>query len=89
EADAGTDAGDAEGDAEKTGETGPPREDPLRDRWAAVLATLAERDGLPGGIRGRAARLLLDDERLTHERAARLMGLVLSVGTAPAEAAAW
>ncbi|MFI9305203.1 DUF5682 family protein [Streptomyces triculaminicus] len=100
EADAGADAGTAgaaesdtekadKNNAEKTGETGPPREDPLRDRWAAVLATLAERDGLPGGIRGRAARLLLDDGRLTHERAARLMGLVLSVGTAPAEAAAW
>lgn len=61
----------------------------LRDRWAAVLIVLAERDGLPGGIRGRAARLLLDDGRLTHERAERLMGLALSVGTPPAEAAAW
>ncbi|MDT0450675.1 DUF5682 family protein [Streptomyces hesseae] len=61
----------------------------LRDRWAAVLKVLAERDGLPGGIRGRAARLLLDGGRLTHERAERLMGLVLSVGTPPAEAAAW
>ncbi|MCC3777660.1 hypothetical protein K6I33_002410 [Streptomyces sp. UNOB3_S3] len=61
----------------------------LRDRWAAVLKVLAERDGLPGGIRGRAARLLLDDGRLTHERAARLMGLALSVGSPPAEAAAW
>ncbi|MFF4156289.1 DUF5682 family protein [Streptomyces sp. NPDC001678] len=61
----------------------------LRERWAAVLMVLAERDGLPGGIRGRAARLLLDDGRLTHERAERLMGLALSVGTPPAEAAAW
>ncbi|MHA7957514.1 DUF5682 family protein [Streptomyces sp. L500] len=61
----------------------------LRDRWAAVLKVLAERDALPGGIRGRATRLLLDDGRLPHERAARLMGLVLSAGTPPAEAAAW
>ncbi|MEU3353353.1 DUF5682 family protein [Streptomyces sp. NPDC037389] len=61
----------------------------LRDRWAAVLKVLAERDGLPGGIRGRAARLLLDDGRLADERVERLMGLVLSVGTLPAEAAAW
>ncbi|MEU8582409.1 DUF5682 family protein [Streptomyces abikoensis] len=61
----------------------------LRGRWAAVLKVLAERDALPGGIRGRATRLLLDDGRLPHERAARLMGLVLSAGTPPAEAAAW
>ncbi|MEV4434680.1 DUF5682 family protein [Streptomyces sp. NPDC049585] len=61
----------------------------MRERWSAVLATLAGRDGLPGGIRGRAARLLLDDGRLDEERAARLMGLALSPGTDPAEAAAW
>ncbi|MFI1970429.1 hypothetical protein BLA24_27255 [Streptomyces cinnamoneus] len=61
----------------------------IRGRWAAVLKVLAGRDGLPGGIRGRAARLLLDDGRLTDDEAARLMGLALSPGTAPAEAAAW
>ncbi|MGK5548974.1 DUF5682 family protein [Streptomyces sp. URMC 127] len=61
----------------------------LRHRWAAVLGALAGRDGLPGGIRGRAARLLLDGGLLPGERAARLMGLALSAGTAPAEAAAW
>ncbi|MEV6779972.1 DUF5682 family protein [Streptomyces syringium] len=61
----------------------------LRGRWAGVLGVLAEREGLPGVIRGRAARLLLDDGRLAEDRAARLMGLALSVGTAPAEAAAW
>ncbi|SPE57594.1 hypothetical protein SNS2_3266 [Streptomyces netropsis] len=70
------------------GPTGP---DPsgLRGRWAGVLGVLAEREGLPGVIRGRAARLLLDDGRLAEDRAARLMGLALSVGTEPAEAAAW
>ncbi|WP_424889570.1 DUF5682 family protein [Streptomyces sp. XH2] len=61
----------------------------LRHRWAAVLGVLAGRDGLPGGIRGRAARLLLDDGLLPGGRAARLMGLALSAGTEPAEAAAW
>ncbi|MEV4501453.1 DUF5682 family protein [Streptomyces klenkii] len=61
----------------------------LRHRWAAVLGVLAGRDGLPGGIRGRAVRLLLDDGLLPGGRAARLMGLALSAGTEPAEAAAW
>ncbi len=58
-------------------------------QWAAVLEKLAARDTLPGVIRGRAARLLLDDGRLPEDEAARLMGLALSPGTAPAEAAAW
>ncbi|MDX3227456.1 DUF5682 family protein [Streptomyces sp. ME19-01-6] len=61
----------------------------LRARWLAVLHALAGRDGVSGLIRGRAARLLLDDGRLAEGEAARLMGLVLSSGTAPAEAASW
>jgi hypothetical protein len=40
-------------------------------------------------IRGRAARLLLDEGRLAEDEAARLMALALSPGTEPAEAAAW
>ncbi|UQI48303.1 DUF5682 family protein [Streptomyces sp. HU2014] len=60
-----------------------------QERWAGVLRVLAEREGLPGEIRGRAARLLLDDRRLTEDRAARLMGRALSAGTEPAGAAAW
>ncbi|MGK5733646.1 DUF5682 family protein [Streptomyces sp. URMC 124] len=68
---------------------GSPGEPSLRHRWAAVLGVLAGRDGLPGGIRGRAARLLLDDGLLPDGRAARLMGLALSSGTEPARAAAW
>ncbi|WP_329064424.1 DUF5682 family protein [Streptomyces sp. NBC_01429] len=59
------------------------------ERWEAVLRKLAERDTVPGVIRGRAARLLLDDGRLTQERAALLMGLALSPGTPPPDAAAW
>ncbi|MEU8873130.1 DUF5682 family protein [Streptomyces javensis] len=66
--------------------------DGLRSRWAAMLRNLAGRDGTPatpGLIRGRAARLLLDDGRLAEDEAARLMGLALSPGTQPPEAASW
>ncbi|MFE9724758.1 DUF5682 family protein [Streptomyces sp. NPDC005794] len=61
----------------------------LPERWAGVLRKLSARDAVAGVIRGRATRLLLDDGRLTGGDAARLMGLALSPGTAPAEAAAW
>ncbi|MFG2303126.1 DUF5682 family protein [Actinacidiphila glaucinigra] len=65
-------------------------DDALRDRWAGVLRKLAVRDrGIPGLLRGSAARLLLDDSRLEPGEVARLMGLALSHGTAPEEAAAW
>lgn len=62
---------------------------PLRARWRGVLRVLCARDTVPGVIRGRAVRLLLDDGELAGEEAARLMGLVLSPGTAPADGAAW
>jgi uncharacterized protein DUF5682 len=61
----------------------------LQSRWRAVLRRLASRGRVPGLIRGRCVRLLLDDAQLTHEEAARLMGLALSPGTAPPDAAAW
>ncbi|MFC5766406.1 DUF5682 family protein [Actinacidiphila bryophytorum] len=62
----------------------------LRDRWAAALRSVAERDGgIPGLLRGAAARLLRDDGRLAADEAARLMGLALSAGTGPAESAGW
>jgi len=61
----------------------------LRRRWRAVLRTLSARDTVPGVIRGRAVRLLLDGGELGPDEAARLMGLVLSPGTPPADAAAW
>ncbi|WP_328300390.1 DUF5682 family protein [Streptomyces sp. NBC_00435] len=63
--------------------------DGLRERWSAVLRTLAGRDTVPGLIRGRAARLLLDDGRLPPGETARLMGLSLSPASAPADAAGW
>ncbi len=61
----------------------------LRERWDAVLHKLAARDTVAGIIRGRATRLLLDEGRLPEDEAARLMGLALSPGTPPADAAAW
>ncbi|MFG2295084.1 DUF5682 family protein [Streptomyces sp. NPDC048603] len=66
-----------------------PAEAGLRDRWGAVLRTLAGRDRVPGLIRGRAVRLLLDDGRIAVEETARLMGLALSPAVAPADAAGW
>ncbi|MCS0600129.1 DUF5682 family protein [Streptomyces sp. LP11] len=61
----------------------------LRDRWRGVLRALSLRDTAPGVIRGRSARLLLDEGALDAAEAARLMGLALSPGTPPAAAAAW
>lgn len=82
--------GEGEGDEPK-GSAGP-RTGPrggIRGRWHGVLRTLSGRDTVPGVVRGRAVRLLLDDGALGQEEAARLMGLVLSPGTEPADAAAW
>ncbi|WP_437037243.1 DUF5682 family protein [Streptomyces sp. enrichment culture] len=61
----------------------------LGARWRDVLRTLTARHTAPGIVRGRAVRLLLDDGELAPGEAARLMGLVLSPGTPPADAAAW
>ncbi|KQX71015.1 DUF5682 family protein [Streptomyces sp. Root1310] len=61
----------------------------LRERWRGVLRVLSGRDTVPGVIRGRAVRLLLDEGELDQDEAARLMGLALSPGTPPADAAAW
>ncbi|MFJ9466712.1 DUF5682 family protein [Streptomyces caniferus] len=71
-------------------ETGqrPGRQD-LRARWTAVLRAVSARDAVPGLIRGRAARLLLDEGELGDGGAERLMGLALSPGTPPTDAAGW
>ncbi|MFF0220704.1 DUF5682 family protein [Streptomyces sp. NPDC004629] len=61
----------------------------LRARWRSVLRSLSGRDTVPGVIRGRAVRLLLDEGEVGQDEAARLMGLVLSPGTPPQDAAAW
>ncbi|KUL49590.1 hypothetical protein ADL22_08340 [Streptomyces sp. NRRL F-4489] len=62
---------------------------PLRERWAAVLGSLAGRDSVPGLLRGRAARLLLDGGRLPDDGAERLMAQALAPGSRPADAAGW
>jgi hypothetical protein len=72
-----------------TGDAQAPADRGLRGRWQAVLKVLSLRDTVPGVIRGRAVRLLLDDGQLAQDEAARLMGLVLSPGTEPGDAAAW
>ncbi|AYL37783.1 DUF5682 family protein [Streptomyces fungicidicus] len=71
------------------GDASAPGHGRLRARWQSVLRTLSARDTVPGVIRGRSVRLLLDDGELAQEEAARLMGLVLSPGTPPTDAAAW
>ncbi|WP_225987268.1 DUF5682 family protein [Streptomyces spectabilis] len=61
----------------------------LRSRWLRVLRGLAEGERVVGGVRGRCARLLMDDGVMAEGEAARLMGLALSRGSEPGEAAAW
>ncbi|MER6530843.1 DUF5682 family protein [Streptomyces sp. NPDC001508] len=61
----------------------------LRARWRLVLRSLSGRDTVPGVIRGRAVRLLLDEGEVGQDEAARMMGLMLSPGTPPQDAAAW
>ncbi|MFJ8432666.1 DUF5682 family protein [Kitasatospora sp. NPDC094019] len=77
------------------GPTGGPA-DGLADRWAGTLRSLARREptggpatGVPGLLRGRAVRLLLDDGRLDAADAGRRLGLVLSTANSPVDAAGW
>ncbi|MGW4856481.1 DUF5682 family protein [Streptomyces sp. NPDC004288] len=72
-----------------TSSTAHPDRTGLAERWGGVLRRLAERDRIPGVIRGRAARLLLDEGRIGEGDAATLMSRALSPGTPPADAAAW
>ncbi|WP_371527686.1 DUF5682 family protein [Streptomyces sp. NBC_01283] len=61
----------------------------MRGRWYSVLRVLGERDSVAGVVRGRCVRILMDGGELADGEAARFMGLALSRGTEPAEAAAW
>ncbi|MGW3556673.1 DUF5682 family protein [Streptomyces sp. NPDC000963] len=61
----------------------------IRERWAGVLHRIAAHDRVPGLLRGRTARLLLDEERIPDDGAALLMSRALSPGTPPSDAAAW
>ncbi|AYN35116.1 hypothetical protein DUI70_4618 [Streptomyces albus] len=82
-------AAGVEAEAAEAGRPAGPDRSGIRTRWWRVLRVLADRDTVAGVLRGRCARLLLDEGELTAEEAARLMGLALSRGTPPAEAAAW
>jgi len=57
--------------------------------WQQVLAQLADQQGIHGLLAGRCCRLLLDAGVLPVDEVARRMGLALSVGSEPAQAAAW
>ncbi|MFE0734043.1 DUF5682 family protein [Streptomyces sp. NPDC058855] len=58
-------------------------------RWSAVLHRLTDRERVPGLLRGRAARLLLDEGGIAEDAAALLMSRALSPAVPPADAAAW
>ncbi|GAA4928584.1 DUF5682 family protein [Actinoplanes utahensis] len=61
----------------------------LRERWLGTIESLAVRPGLHGLPAGRLTRLLLDAGRLDGAEVRRRLRLPLTVGTAPAHAAAW
>jgi uncharacterized protein DUF5682 len=61
----------------------------LRTRWRDMLRAVAGREHVPGLLRGRCARLLLDDGSLPIGDAALLMGHALAPGSPPEAAAAW
>ncbi|MBU2666454.1 hypothetical protein KOI35_23390 [Actinoplanes bogorensis] len=64
-------------------------DDELRERWLSTLESLAGRADLHGLLAGRLTRLLLDAGRLDGAEVRRRLRLPLTVGTAPAHAAAW
>jgi hypothetical protein len=55
--------------------------------WLDTLHSAAQRDGLPGLIAGRIARLLYDAQAISSDEVVTALGLALSPGTTPAEAA--
>ncbi|GAB2480934.1 DUF5682 family protein [Nocardiopsis aegyptia] len=59
------------------------------DEWTAALVALARRDTLPGRIAGRITRMLSDGGLLSADELRRRLGLAMSPGTEPADAAAW
>ncbi len=61
----------------------------LRERWLGTLASVAGRSGLHGLLAGRLTRLLLDAGRLDGAEVRRRLGRSLTVGTPPAQGAAW
>lgn len=63
-------------------------EEPL-EQWRQALRSLARPGASHGLLVGLAVRLLFDDGRLDTEEVSRAMGLALSIGSDPAQAAGW
>ncbi|WP_304452975.1 DUF5682 family protein [Nocardiopsis sp. YSL2] len=59
------------------------------DEWTSALVALSRRDTLPGRIAGRINRMLSDGGLLSADELRRRLGLAMSPGTEPADAAAW
>jgi hypothetical protein len=58
-------------------------------RWREALGRLLAQEHLHGLVAGRCCRLLLDARAVAGDEAARRLGLALSRGAEPAQAAAW
>ncbi|MFF7437836.1 DUF5682 family protein [Streptomyces sp. NPDC008122] len=78
------------GGPDRPGGPGRPRgADGLLHRWVGVLRVLAGRERIPGVLRGRAARLLVDGGWVGGGEAGLLMSRALSPGVPPGDAAGW
>ncbi|MFI8424380.1 DUF5682 family protein [Streptomyces sp. NPDC085479] len=80
---------DPEPEPETGAGTAPAASAALASRWAGALRRLAGAERVPGVVRGRAVRILRDEGRLGDDETALLMGLALSAGAPPADAAGW
>ncbi len=61
----------------------------LREEWQRVLRILMERDGYHGLVRGRACRLLFDQQVIDIEKLQQQAGLALSIAVPAIQAASW
>jgi hypothetical protein len=59
------------------------------EQWYRALGLVADREGMTGLLAGRAVRLLYDADKISGDELNRRMGLALTPGVPPAEAAAW
>ncbi|MEO1165759.1 MAG: DUF5682 family protein [Chloroflexota bacterium] len=59
------------------------------ERWRQVLQSLMEQTGVHGMIRGRACRILLDDNIIDNDEVARQMRLAMSLVGDVKDATAW
>ena len=57
--------------------------------WLDCLRRILDQESIHGLIRGRCARLLLDSGNIAPEEVARRLGLTLSRGSDPSQAARW